>query len=246
MEHGISSKDAKFVHEYTSESPLEQLQKFDEARAAGVRAGLAPGNSAAERAALMGKDITDPDKFLRRGSDAPYDVLKTPQERNAPSPNSPRQMNVIFVAEPNSGAYATGGDVTTHMVSSHPLDSFFNPDDLGHRADFIEHYNDLYPYSPTSGEKHVETWGGRAGWDELERDPRVAATVKSMGYPGWRFKETGDNRAIFDPTELRSPLAAFNPEKAGVRNLFAGAGGATLAAALLGQGLPVSPSDGSQ
>ena len=70
-------------------------------------------------------------------------------------------------------------------------------------------------------------------WYEMER-PATQQILKDAGFDGYLAKETGvlkeasESRAVFDPANIRSPLAHFNPKYAGIG---AGAGVTTGAGA---------------
>ena len=62
-------------------------------------------------------------------------------------------------------------------------------------------------------------------WEDLEK-PEVIKALKNMGYDSMFVREDGSkNIAVFDPKNIRSKFAAFDPSKASSGNLSAGLAG---------------------
>lgn len=249
--HGLDPQNIDKIQQYTRETPPKILERFETAqRNATEQLGLPPSNTAQDRAlALQYPDIGDKANWLMRGSQTPRAVLKTPKEAGVPSPNSPRQMDVLFASEPHGSNYVGYGPVKTPLVSRTPASEMFNPASLDHQDAFIKRFDELHPHDEQNlgitGREIVDDWknnpGGAAhAWDAIETHPGVTATIKDLGFPGFRTYEHGENRAVFDPTDWRHPLAAFDPALKDTRNLFASWGPITALAGLLAaKGLPV-------
>jgi hypothetical protein len=250
--HGLDPANVAKVQRYTREQPHQILGRMEDAqRNATEQLGLSPGNTSRDRALAMGyPDIGEPENWLMRGSKTPRAELKTPVEAGVPSAHSPRQMDVVFASEPESSNYLAYGHVHTPMVSKTPYNTMFDPASLDHQEAFIKRFDELHPSDDKNlgltGQEIVDEWkehagGPQAAWDAIETHPGVAATIKDLGFPGFKTYEHGSNRAVFDPTDMRHPLAAFDPAQANKRNLFASFGPVSALAALLAaKGLPVS------
>lgn len=103
---------------------------------------------------------------------------------------------------------------------------------------YSPHYNPdaLNPY--TAQELENLTGYNFEDWNDVARaldDPDVISALRDVGYDGVRMREVsfaGDTVAVFDPNQIRSTKAAFDPKKAKSGNILygflpvAGAGGA--------------------
>lgn len=253
--HGLNAGNIDKIQKYTRETPPQILERFEAAQRNAAESvergglGLPPNNTSRDRAmATQYPDLMDKEKWMMRGSSTPRAVLKTPVEAGVPSANSPRQMDAVFMSEPGGTNYQGYGPVRTPMISRTPTDKFFDPGNKEHQAAFKKRYDEMFPPTPTSINADdilsdlaaPHQMSPRHAWETMESHPNVTAVLKDMGYPGFLTEEKGLNRAVFDPTDLRHPLAAFDPALKDTRNLFASWGPITALAGLLAaKGLPV-------
>lgn len=86
-------------------------------------------------------------------------------------------------------------------------------------------------YNPTISEKELNSHlnfikRNFTNWSVFE-DPSVSKAIKDLGFDSMNVYEKGSkNLAIFDPKNIRSVNAAFDPAKASSKNILAGAAGA--------------------
>ena len=254
LAHGLDSADVAEIQRLSPSRTTDRIiQEYEEAQRAAAAQGMHPANTAQERALAMRypDPITgDEGYYMMRGNKTPREVVLSAKEAGVPSAHSSRDLEVAFASEagPLNTNYKTYGPIHTPLLSNVPASALFDPANPEHQAAFLKRHNELYGLEPDwakSGKQHLREWnqergGAAAAWDAIETPPDVLSTIKDLGFPGVRTVELGENRAVFDTTDWRHPLAAFNPEKKNIKNIFANFGPVTALGALLAaKGLPV-------
>jgi hypothetical protein len=199
---------------------------------------------------------------MQRAQEMGFDTNKTyfhgtkqPFEGHGFDPEKIKQGRAIFVTEDPKFANKFSGGTWNERLADYddaganilPLlvnpKKAFDPDNIKHMAAlkeavlprFEKRWAEVYPNDTKKQAEMVQVSLDAidGSYPSLEKD-YVLDAIQKAGFDSYHVYESGrKNLAIFDPAQVRSKFAAFDPKQAKSGNLSAGIAGATGAGALL-------------
>ena len=183
------------------------------------RLGLPENNTAADRAKAMGFDM---DRTEYHGTKFDFDEFNPKQSTRVRSEHGdsrgatymtdiPELANRFSMSLKNGVTETFDGGRVFPLVRRGNLFDAKNPEHIKKIDEVL---------TQPKWKWHNNQWIDGA-WYEMER-PATQQILKDAGFDGYLAKETGvlkeasESRAVFDPANIRSPLAHFNPKYAGI------------------------------
>jgi hypothetical protein len=166
--------------------------------------GLAPDNTQWQRAEAMGFNVREP---MYHGTKADFTEFSLGKHGTATDKGDFGEAVYASTNPETANTYAkNAGDYTSGQVM--PL--------------YVKEGRRLVTQGQNEFNKLIERLGGEEAWFELRQNPKeYAKAIKDLGYDSVRdmgYHQT----AIFDPKNIRSKFAAFDPKQANNPNLLAG------------------------
>jgi hypothetical protein len=167
--------------------------------------GLAPDNTQWQRAEAMGFNVREP---MYHGTKADFTEFSLGKHGTATDKGDFGEAVYASTNPETANTYARdAGDYTSGQVM--PL--------------YVKEGKKLVTQGQNEFNKLIERLGGEEAWFEMRNHPKkYAQAIKDLGYDSVRdmgYHQT----AIFDPKNIRSKFAAFDPKKANSPDLLAGA-----------------------
>jgi hypothetical protein len=166
--------------------------------------GLAPNNTQWQRAEAMGFNVREP---MYHGTKADFAEFSLGKHGSATDKGDFGEAVYVSTDPEIANTYARdAGDYTSGQVM--PL--------------YVKEGKRLVTQGQNEFNKLIERLGGEDAWYELTQNPKkYAEAIKDLGYDSVRDMGYYQS-AIFDPKNIRSKFAAFDPKQANNPNLLAG------------------------
>jgi hypothetical protein len=167
--------------------------------------GLAPDNTQWQRAEAMGFNVREP---MYHGTKADFTEFSLGKHGTATDKGDFGEAVYATTNPQTANVYASeAGDYTNGQIM--PL--------------YVKEGKRLVTQGQNEFNNLIERLGGEEAWFEMRNHPKkYAQAIKDLGYDSVRdmgYHQT----AIFDPKNIRSKFAAFDPKKANSPDLLAGA-----------------------
>jgi hypothetical protein len=166
--------------------------------------GLAPDNTQWQRAEAMGFNVREP---MYHGTKADFTEFSLGKHGSATDKGDFGEAVYVSTDPKIANTYARdAGDYTSGQVM--PL--------------YVKEGKRLVTQGQNEFNKLIERLGGEDAWYKLTQNPKkYARAIKDLGYDSVRDMGYYQS-AIFDPKNIRSKFAAFDPKQANNPNLLAG------------------------
>ena len=242
---------------------MDEALDMDAAKEAVARLGLKEGNTAADRAKAMGfsddtfyhgtnKDFDSFDPTLKARV---INSHLADGSRNATyvTPNTQQASDFARSLNKNQTKITFKDGVVMPLKIKGKFFDYDNVDDIDNLVKELKKDKTLKRLDPlydsSFGITKLDTleFDAKGGnWDDMEK-AKIQNIIKNKGYDGYHVKEVdhADRHykknssplikasAIYNPANIRSKFAKFNPKKAGIPLLTGGAGGAFMSSNLL-------------
>ena len=238
---------------------MDEALEMDAAKEAVLRLGLQADNTAADRAKAMGFS----DDTYYHGTGADFTSFNNQKRKflDNPEPEHVTQARDILSKEQFKKMFPELADYTNPIsltpdpkIANHfaqlmgntkpnvlPLKykgNIFDFQNKKHieqiRNNFIQGITKRGGFPTSKSLNRIEDLS-TGNWKAIEH-PSLQPTIKSSGFDGLTTNELGSNVkniGIFNPANIRSKFAKFNPKKAGIPLLTGGGGGAFMSTNLL-------------
>jgi hypothetical protein len=198
-------------------------------------AGLMMGKMGIQKAAQTGEKLAmDEASRLARAKEIGFDTSKTyyhgmpnKMEGNAFDPKRSKTKGLMFFSDDPSFAghfadgelpHAPGQNVLPVHLKTKDAFDYENPDHIESLSNLLGKRNIPFNREEISN----------GGWEFLE-NPNIIKAIKDLGHDGMHVREwKNKNLAVFEPHQIRSKFAEFDPSKADSGNISAGLAGAGL------------------
>ena len=184
--------------------------------------GLHPENTAMDRAKVMGFDVNTP---VYHGTDADITAFNPALSDTARKTGTPIGAMVVTNNPKTANTYTQGyvGDFTEeYMPGGNILPLYarkgknlsMNAEQEGYTPNWNDIYNPKYPDIETTNE-----------FAQLAKSKgKESATIKNVKDNARMSSEEGDTTFLFNPSQLRSRFAAFDPFRRNEADILAGVG----------------------